>query len=77
MPRRNNQAAPMIGGSVTLRNGMVGEIIGINGDGYYSKLEVMIQGTRCYVDAGDVRINSVLDMIVQALDKDDRANGKS
>lgn len=71
MARRDNQAAPIVGGTVTLRNGMVGEIIGIRERGYHERIEVMIQGTRCYVDINDVKVNSVLDRIVHALNKDD------
>lgn len=55
------------GGLVKLRNGMVGEIISVQDRGYYARIEVMIDGTRCYVDRRDVKVAGILDRIVHAV----------
>lgn len=68
----NNKNVPFKGGMVKMRNGMTGEIIGIRNEGSYSEeLEVLVDGTRCYVDSKEVKVLGVLDRIVTELGKED------
>ena len=51
---------------------MTGEIIsaGNNPGTSYNTLEVLVSGTRCYVEENDVKILGVLDRIVEAVRED-------
>ena len=57
------------GGLVKLRNGMVGEIISVKDGGW--QIEILIDGTRCYVERKDVKVAGILDRIVHAVSEDD------
>ena len=70
MGRRNNKDQPLVGGMVKMKNGMTGEIIGVT-DGWRDELEILVDGTRCYVEANDVKILGVLDRIVKAVSEED------
>ncbi|MGD9727413.1 MAG: hypothetical protein AB7L09_00670 [Nitrospira sp.] len=63
----------LVGGSVVMRNGMVGEIIGVRNEGTWrEELEVLVDGTRCYVEASNVKVLNVLDRIVGAMADDEQ-----
>jgi len=67
MPHKK-QTNPVVGGMVQMRNGMTGEIIGItNANGWCGELEILVDGTRCYVEINDVKVLGVLDRIVKAV----------
>lgn len=70
MGRKKNENVPLVGGMVKMRNGMTGEIIGVK-DGWREELEVLVDGTRCYVEARNVKILGVLDRIAKAVSEDD------
>lgn len=64
----HDQDHPMKGCIVVLRNGMRGEIIGVVGEGSYREAyEILIDGTRCYVEANEVKVLGVLDRIARAI----------
>lgn len=67
---KKNKNAPLVGGMVKMRNGMTGEIIGV-GDDNREELEVLVDGTRCYVEARDVKVLGVLDRIAAEISKED------
>ena len=67
---QNDDISAEKGGLVKLRNGMVGEIIGVKDRGHYARIEILVDGTRCYVDRKDVKVAGILDRIVHAVSED-------
>jgi preprotein translocase subunit YajC len=67
---RDDNASIEKGGLVKLQNGMIGEIIGVRDTGRYARIEILINGTRCYVERKDVKLAGILDRLAHAVSED-------